>query len=282
MDLANKQVKHKSFGNGKVIKYNDSYIEIQFTAGNKTFVFPDAFKKHLMLNDEKTRNMIKKIIQEKEKKLKVEAEINKKKALQRQKQRMLLKKEKIMANRKKIHPSIQVVFWCKEQDWEKIFTDWKVFTGVIKSGSKKGQPNRLSRMIQYSACLLTAREPNMKEKDRYIKGIYMVEENFNGKVCEDGYIPAHEKYRLRLSEQESKKMLFWHYYINEKYPDKMTWHTGKYRYFDNVMMAQILRDIITLKKDPQEKEFAQKFFDHFCLTNQIEELPKPNGALVRG
>lgn len=284
MDLVNKQVRHKSFGNGRVIKYNDSYIEIQFSLGNKTFIFPDAFKKYLMLNDEKASNMIEKIIEKKEQKLREEAELNKKKAMQRQKQRRILKNKKIVTNRKKIHPSIQVVYWCKEQDWESIFTDWRVSTGVIKSGAKKGQPNRLPRMTQNSACLLTAREPtNMREKDRYIKGVFMVNENFSGKLCEDGYIPAHSKYRLRLSEQESKKMLFWNYYINKRYPNKMTWNTGRYRYFDNVMMAQILRDIISLKKDPKDKEFVKKFFEHFCLVNQIEKekLSKPNGALIR-
>ena len=78
-------------------------------------------------------------------------------------------------------------------------------------------------------------------------------------------------------------MLFWKYYVNEKSPDKMTWNTGKYRYFDNEWMAQILLDIVSLKSDTPEHELAQSFFDHFCKMNQImkEELPEPNGALMR-
>ncbi|MDD4583508.1 MAG: hypothetical protein PHR60_04900, partial [Eubacteriales bacterium] len=67
------------------------------------------------------------------------------------------------------------------------------------------------------------------------------------------------------------------------YPQNMTWNTGRYRYFDNVWMAQILRGIVSLKKKPHEQELAQRFFEHFCQMNQIseEELPKPNGALMR-
>jgi hypothetical protein len=63
----------------------------------------------------------------------------------------------------------------------------------------------------------------------------------------------------------------------------MTWNAGKYRYFDNAWMAQILRDIITLKEEQKERQLVQQFFEHFCHMNQIrkEELPKPNGTLMR-
>ena len=37
----------------------------------------------------------------------------------------------------------------------------------------------------------------------------------------------------------------------------------KYRYFENLWMAQILLDIISLKSDPKELELAQQFFKHF-------------------
>lgn len=282
LDLINKEVKHKSFGTGRVTKHYDSYIEIQFSSGNKKFVFPDAFKSFLKLNDEKVNKIIKKTIQEREEKRQAEMERQEKKAMQLEEQRKSMRKVEIIKSNK-IHPSSQVVFWCKEQDWDKIFTDWSVFTGVIKSGLKKGEPKRLPRIKENSACLLTARESDMSEKDRYIKGVYMVDENFNGKSCKDGYIPAHPKYRLRLSEQESVKMLFWNYYFNEKSPDKITWNTGKHRYFDNVMMAQILLDIISLKKEPKDREFVEEFFEYFCQMNQIdkEKLSKPNGALMR-
>lgn len=63
----------------------------------------------------------------------------------------------------------------------------------------------------------------------------------------------------------------------------MTWNTGRHRYFDNVWMAQILRDIVSLKENPEEQENAQQFFEYFCQMNRIkkEEIPEPNGALMR-
>ena len=145
------------------------------------------------------------------------------------------------------------------EEQNKVFTEWKVFSGVIKSGDNKGKPKKPIRLYRNSVCLLTARDSSKPEKDRRILGVYMVNEDFIGKFCEDGYVPAHSEYRLQLTEQESDQMLFWKYYVNEKSPEKMTWNTGKFRYFNNVWMAQILLDIVSLKSDTKEHELTQLF-----------------------
>lgn len=282
MDLVNKKVIHETFGEGNVVNYNDSYIKINFESGDKRFVFPDAFGKYITLIDQGAATLVRKKIQKREEERKKEAlRAKKEEALEQERQRILEQKER-MKNRK-IHPELQSVFWCKTQEEDRVFTEWKVFIGKIKSGNRKGQPRRLARMNQNSACLLTRREPDMPEEDRLILGVFMAEEGFNGRLCEDGYIPAHPEYRLRLSEQESEKMLFWNYYVNRRFPNKMTWNSGRQRYFDNIWMAQILRDIVSLKEKPKEREDAQRFLEYFCKINDIneEELPKANGALMR-
>jgi hypothetical protein len=255
MNLINKKVTHERFGMGSIVKYNDSSIEIHFASENKKFVFPDVFGKHLKLHDKSVANSLEKIIQKKETERKDH----------------------------KHHPESQMVFWCDTEEQNSSFSEWKVFSGVIKSGNNKGKPTKPIRLHSNSAVLLTAIDSSMPEKDRRILGVYMVNEDYIGKLCEDGYIPAHSKYRLQLTEQESDQMLFWEYYVNGKFPEKMTWNTGKYRYFDNSWMAQMLLDIVSLKSDPKEREQAQQFFEHFCKMNLItaEELPKPNGALTR-
>ncbi|KOS59966.1 hypothetical protein [Lysinibacillus sp. FJAT-14222] len=283
MNLINKKVTHKRFGMGSIVKHNDSSIEIHFASEKKMFVFPDVFGKHLKLHDKSAAKSLEEIIQKKEKEQKEqERKKEEEKKLQRKKLALRLEHEKLMKNHK-LHPESQMVFWCDTEEQNSSFSEWKVFSGVIKSGNNKGKPNKPSRLHQNSAVLLTAIDSNMPEKDRRILGVYMVNEDFIGKLCEDGYIPAHSKYRIQLTEQESDQLLFWQYYINEKSPEKMTWKTGKYRYFENSWMAQILLDIVSLKSDPNERELAQQFLKHFCRMNQItvQELPKPNGALMR-
>ncbi|MCF8890340.1 malate synthase [Priestia megaterium] len=283
MNLINKKVTHERFGMGSIVKYNDSSIEIHFASENKKFVFPDVFGKHLKLHDKSVANSLEKIIQKKETERKEEEwKKEEKKKLHRKNQELRWVHEKLMKNHK-LHPESQVVFWCDTEEQNSSFSEWKVFSGVIKSGNNKGKPTKPIRLHPNSAVLLTAIDSSMPEKDRRILGVYMVNEDYIGKLCEDGYIPAHSKYRLQLTEQESDQMLFWEYYVNGKFPEKMTWNTGKYRYFDNSWMAQMLLDIVSLKSDPKEREQAQQFFEHFCKMNLItaEELPKPNGALTR-
>lgn len=283
MNLVNKEVTHKRFGKGSIVKHNESFIEIHFATENKKFLFPDAFEKHLKLQDQSVANSLEKVIQEKvlERK-KVEQEKEEEKKLLRKEQQLRQEHEKLMKNHK-LHPQSQMVFWVDDEELNTVFTDWTVSTGLIKSGANKGKPNKATRIYPNSVCVITSRDSSTPEKERKILGVYMVKEDFIGKSSEDGQIPAHQDFKFQLSEEESNQMPFWKYYTNEKSPDKMTWNTGKYRYFDNVWMAQILRDLVSLKSEPTEKEAAQNFFDHYCRMNNImkDELPEPNGALLR-
>lgn len=76
-------------------------------------------------------------------------------------------------------------------------------------------------------------------------------------------------------------MLFWNYYVNKNYPHRTTWNSGKFRYFDNVWTAQILKDIIELKTDEVQIKEAKNFLEYFCQMNALdmENIPEANGAL---
>jgi hypothetical protein len=283
MNLIKKEVTHRVYGQGNVVDLSDGFVEVQFGTGNKKFVFPDAFGTHLILKDQDASNFINKIKEEHEMELRLEEERKaEERAVQIKEQQIRLEAENLLKNLK-IHPTSQAVFWCEKEEQEKVFEEWSVFTGAVKSGEKKGKINRPARLHQNSACLLTKREPDEQEKERRILGAFMVGTNFVGKLCQDGIIHAHEEYRLQLTEEESKKMLFWNYYVKEKSPHSITWNTGRYRYFDNILMAQILRDIVSIREKTPKQDDAQRFFDHFCNMNRIDkaQLPEPNGALKR-
>lgn len=286
MDLINKQVIHKVFGKGSVVEYNGSYVIIKFPLGNKNFIFPDAFGGFLTLTDQRTAALVEKLVKERKEEYKQEElRIKKQRALQEERRRLFLERERMKKRcvTDKIHPSSQSAFWCKDQEQESIFKEGEIFTGKMVSGPRKGQPRNLIRLNYNSACLITARRAGEPEENRRILGAFMVQEDFSGKACKDGLIPAHSKYKFSLSPQEAKKTLFWNYYVNKNYPHRMTWNSGRHRYFDNIWMAQILRDVISYKKKSKEKEQIQRFFTYFCEKNKIkkEEIPAPNGALLR-
>lgn len=282
MNLLNEAVKHESFGKGNVVEYSDSYIKVRFPSGDKKFVYPDAFGMHLVLLNEKIAGRVEIIRQKSEKKRKKkERKLQKERALEYERQQRMLERERLMRNHR-LSPVSQAVFWVGEEEQEKVFSEWRVFTSVRKSGQHKGKPNRLVRLHPNSACLITARKQDVAEEERRILGVFMVRENFLGKLCEDGFIPAHSRFRLRLSPEESEQLRFWTYYKNKRYPTNTTWNSGRHRYFDNVWMAQILRDILKMKKGSEEEEMLEDFIEHFHHLNQLEdeELPEPEGALV--
>lgn len=289
MDLVNEKVMHNTFGKGNVINYNKSYIKINFKSGDKRFVFPDAFRKYITFTDQRATNLVNKKIKiveeerriEEEKRIKEDLILKKERALKQEEEYILKQRKRIKSGR--VNTVIQSVFWCEPDEEDEIFTEWKVFTGKVKSGKSKGQPRRLARMNENSACLLTRREDTMAEGDRQILGVFMANESFDGRSCEDGYITAHPEYRIQLSEEESEKILFWNYYVDKASSKNTIWNSGRQRYFDNIWMAQILRDIVSVKKQPHEREYAQAFFDYFCTVNFINqvELPSANGAMKR-
>lgn len=283
MTLINRQVEHKAFGKGNVVEQSGSSIEVHFQAGNKKFIYPEAFSKFLTLTDPNTAASVQSLIlQNKEDSRQESLDHEKERVLRRQRHQLIMQRTGLM-KKTKLHPSAQAAFQCEPSEREEIFTEWRVFTGVVKNGRGEGQSKQPTRLHQNSACLLTAKDPDMSEADRYILGVYMVGETFTGMLCTDGYVTAHSTHRLQLSEQDSKEMLFWNYYVNEKYPSHMTWNTGKYRYFDNLWMARILQDIVSLKTDPEEQKQAQSFLDYYCEINRIDkkQIPEANGALAR-
>ena len=282
MNLLNMQVIHKEFGKGSVVELSNSRVEIHFPDGNKRFVFPDAFGTHLTMIDKRAAELVKEMKSESEAEKRVEAKIREKDRTERYEEHLRIQERKKIMKNHKIHSSSQVAFWLEEEELDKVFTDWQVFIGEIKSGQRIGQVRKLVRLHQNSAIIITNRDSDMQEEDRYISGIYMVREGYIGKLCEDGFIPAHPEYRIQLNKEESQKILFWNYYEDNKDSNKMTWNAGRSRYLDNIWIAQILMDIVGLKVDSNEKVKVQKFFDYYCEMNQINQsiLPKPNGVLI--
>jgi hypothetical protein len=279
MNLINEEITHKVFGVGSIVEQNESIITIDFNDFIKKFIYPDAFEKFIKLNDRNTAKSLQKIFAK---------EAMKREALEREEeairtQRALEQQRREKLKSLKIHESSQVVLSLDEEEQQRVFIDWQASAGTVQNGVNKDQPNKVARMLPNSACLLTARGKDQPETERRILGLYMVNETFIGDLSHDGVIPSHAEFRLKLTDQEAANMLFWNYYMNKSFPQRTTWNSGKYRYFDNVWTAQMLKDIIALRTDEEKIKEATSFLEYFCQMNvfDIDNIPTPNGALKR-
>jgi hypothetical protein len=279
MNFINQKVTHKKFGTGKIIDMTEQSMEVSFKEASRKFVFPDAFEQHLVIEDTNLNGALQQLIEEKQKlKLILEQEHQQKIADQREKMYLQAQSENIMKYYK-LHPESQMAFAC-EDNGEEAIQSWNVNVGLVKTGANKGKPNKPSRLHQNSAVILTTLAPGAEEKTRKIVGVYMVKENFVGKLSESGNVPAHAKYKMQLTDKE--QLDFWSYYSNKKSPESITTSKTQVRYFDNMWMAQILQDIVELKETVEEKQLAYDFFVHFCKANKIAstKIPAANGPLL--
>ncbi|WP_418751539.1 hypothetical protein [Frisingicoccus sp.] len=72
------------------------------------------------------------------------------------------------------------------------------------------------------------------KEDRFVFGVFFVDEAYEGDNRDESYVTTSSKYKLSLSLEEAKKILFWNYYHNENAPEKVACGPGLHRYITDV------------------------------------------------
>ena len=176
---------------------------------------------------------------------------------------------------------IDMVFSCYES---KMLVDWKCYAGVIRNGYDSGRPMKLLNVKKDRLAVLTTRDPDTNDRARYIFAVFLIDEYFEGDGKDEGYVQCHSKWHIELKPDEAHQMLFWNYYVNQNAPERIVFGSGLHRYLSDIKAAQILRDIVRVKKDSEGKAFAEEFFAYFSRLAGIDvnSLPEPRGALRLG
>ena len=265
MNLIDRQVLHKEFGNGKIIEHTASCVNVLFSSGVKKFLFPDAFGAYLELADQTAAEAVERYSQSKQE----EAEAQRQAQMPAQPppakpRRKPAKRKELL---KTVTPDSNVAYRCTSSQAEEVLNQWSIPSNNDKKTPNRGCPARLHR---YSVCLITALDEGEPEQLRKIAGVFMLKEDPGRKDTDDRPISAHTKYRVRFLAEEAQSLSYWDFFAGEKCPDQMTWTGGKQRYVDNLRIAQILKEAAAIKKDPAEKELAERFFSHFCKTNRVD------------
>lgn len=254
MQLIGQPIKHRTFGKGIVTDWNHTTITICFPAGEKKFLYPDAFYKFLHLKNDAMQRKILELLEKREAAQKAERQ-----ALQE------IQNRKIFLRNLKITPQSQAVFNVEPDQYETLFSTWSVSTGCYVSGYSKGEPRVPDRLKPNSMCLLTECAAGQTEEDRRIIGAFMVEEDFLGRHCLDGMIHAHPMYRLQLQPED--QILFWPYVVQE--PEKQRWGGTVLKYMTNKTGERILFDIKERLLCDESQERAEDFYQYYCRLNRL-------------
>ena len=170
-------------------------------------------------------------------------------------------------------------FVCYESQ---MLRDWKAMAGVVQNGENKGKPMKLNQVQANSLCVLTTRDPQSKEEERYVFAIFLVDETYEGDGYDAGYVSTKLPYKIKLSPNEAHSLLFWNYHANDNKAETAAWNSGLHRYFEDEQAAQILRDIVKIKIGTADEQLAADFYEHFCRINGIDAdaIGEPSGALL--
>lgn len=157
---------------------------------------------------------------------------------------------------------------------------WTAFAGrVQKEGEHKDKPMKMKGVQRSSLCVLTTRLPNdAGEQDRFIFGVFIVDVYSEGDEKDEGYVTADPFYRLSLTPDEAKQMLYWWYHANGNSPEQPKWSQGLHRHINNEEAALILRDIAIVKEGTADESLAREFYEHFCTINGIDPAELPEEA----
>jgi len=204
MNITGVEVKHKVFGSGTVSDLSEDRITVCFSAGEKSFIFPDVFKGYLLLEDKNMQQRVADMILKQEEAVKH----------QRQKEQAKLERMHRIKNFT-VSTNSQAVFQISPGQEVGIYETHTVSTGHYINGHNKGKPRMADRIKPNSACLLTQRPSGKSESERQIIGAFMVKEDFFGEASQDGVIEAHPVYWMKMGTES--QLPFWHYF-QEKAP----------------------------------------------------------------
>ncbi len=261
MQLIGQAVKHVSWGKGIITSFDKSghIVSVLFAAGEKQFLYPDAFTHYLTLKDHEIQN---KVTSEYAQRLQVAKS-------RREVECQMLARRRRLTNMKPSE-NAQAAFQISVSHAQTIFANGTISTGCYLSGASKGKPRIPNRLKPYSCCLLTSVPAGMQEKDRLILGAIMVSETFWGEDCRDGLVKGHKKYRILLPL--TLAISFWPYFENEQ--GTPHWGNIPFKYLSSHTMQVILHEILKILAGTEQETAAQAFYEYFCKINRLSAVPQ--------
>ena len=153
----------------------------------------------------------------------------------------------------------------------RLFQDWKFGAGFkYDKIEKRYIPKTLAAATEGYLAVLTSRSSYSSEEARKIVGVFFIDEVHKGDKEEPGYVASHSKYRMYLNYMEAREMPFWKYYKNVNNPEKIAWSYGLQRYLDNQQAADILKDLVEVKKGSKDEKIAKEMYEAYCMKHCVE------------
>lgn len=173
------------------------------------------------------------------------------------------------------------VFFCYES---RLLQTWEAKVGVNEDGTTRN----IASDVRNGLAIITSNDRRGDEENRFIFAVFLIRSQKFGDESknEEGSVSAYDgekkPYTIVLHRKEAEKMKFWSYYSNPNKGEVLGWSQGLYRYFKHDQAARVLKDIVDIKTDPEEKAEAQELLVLFCKIHGIDinNIPPKSGYLT--
>ena len=108
-------------------------------------------------------------------------------------------------------------FTCYES---KMLNEWTAAAGTYLTEDRKMEPKKIRNVQLNSLAVLTTRLPNFSEEDRFVFGVFLVDDANEGDHKNEGSVRSNSNYRIELTPEEAKQIKFWNYHTNDTKPEK--------------------------------------------------------------
>ncbi|MGN0182585.1 MAG: hypothetical protein ACI4DP_09300 [Candidatus Ornithomonoglobus sp.] len=253
-ELINKRVIHKLWGTGVITEVFDKAVKVDFSGEIKKFIYPDAFKRFLVFEENNLQKKTDNLLEEKnnQKAAAKEAQERERRIAQK-----LQELEKFRREKEKRSGRKEVRHQNPAFRGESVL----IGDGVIRAGAdSRGKARRFRGLETNKLAILTAAGSGVGEANRIILEVFLIDVAFEGNEYREGFVKSSPKYRIRLSSEEASRLLFWDYF---KSAGTTKWGTGLFRDVDDKTAAKLLADIVDLKKDTDAEAAARELYNYF-------------------
>jgi hypothetical protein len=277
-ELINKRVRHKSLGSGIIADAKEKSIEVDFNGVLKKFIYPDAFKKFLVFEEDNLQEETDNLLEEKRKKAEeIRASEERERSLAERMQ--LMEKMRLDREKKAGRRSIKITnpaFKCTPCTGKSggigmctiCSKDGEPKNSVLRAGiDSHGKPKRMKSIEPNSLAVLTSVCPEFREEERMIFSVFLVDETFLGNEYREGFVKSSPKYRVDLTSREAFGMRFYDYYKPET-SGSVKWGAVAVKSIDDKTAANILKAIAELKVGTESETAAKELYDYFYRTHK--------------
>ena len=124
-------------------------------------------------------------------------------------------------------------FVCYESQ---MLREWKAYAGVVQTGNRKGEPMKLQKVQHNSLCVLTTRNPQMIEDDRYC-GDVLIQMSAINKALEDVENKDTGEIPMNIRNAPVKQMESLGYHQGYLYPHDFPGHYVEQQYLPDKMLG---------------------------------------------